>query len=118
MYGAEADDGSRIGYDAAVCLELFEPYVVEVYNTTGSLPSSNRIVTKGNKVMSVNDGEQFQRRLFGDRKDVKTELNSTGCADAYEALHGNSVNQVLKDNGRDSFYVPSPTVRTIPSLYM
>jgi len=29
---------------------------------------------------------------------------------AYETLHGNSVNQILKDNGRDSFYVPSPTV--------
>lgn len=30
----------RIGYDAAVCLELYEPYIVETYNSTTGVPSS------------------------------------------------------------------------------
>ena len=34
----------------------------------------------------------------------------------YIVCHRNSVNQILKDNGRDSFYVPSPTVFLLSPL--
>lgn len=85
---------TRIGYDAAVCLELYEPYVVETYNSTTGLPLSEEKRT-GKAVTGSN---------------VKRQLNSTRLQDVYDILHGNSVNQMVKDNGRDAFYVPSPTL--------
>ncbi|KAG6913002.1 hypothetical protein DXG01_010480, partial [Tephrocybe rancida] len=47
-----------IGYDAAICVELFKPWIVEVYNSATGQPSTMRIVevlhsyisTRGNSV--------------------------------------------------------------------
>ncbi|KAF8811858.1 hypothetical protein BYT27DRAFT_7088513 [Phlegmacium glaucopus] len=101
-----------IGYDAAVCLELYEPWILEVYNSSAGLPNSLRIVDKAAIVKDdVNSG--VRETLIGDRLTdpaVKRQLNSTGSKPVYIAGHQNSVNQILKDNGRDSFYVPSPTL--------
>ena len=61
-----------IGYDAAVCLQLFEPWVVEVYNSTTGL-STVRITGKG----AGNDMEKGER-LVGERiSGVNRKLNST-----------------------------------------
>jgi hypothetical protein len=35
-----------LGYDAAVCLQLYEPWILEVYNCTVAPPTSMRIVQK------------------------------------------------------------------------
>ncbi|KAG6900124.1 hypothetical protein C0993_002659 [Termitomyces sp. T159_Od127] len=109
-----------IGYDAAVCVELFEPWVVEVYNSTTGMPTTLRIVEPGNVVRSQ-DTPEFQEKLVGlplsmTNSDANTELNSSKLADVYESAHGNSINQLLKDNGRDAYYVPSPTVRSLHTL--
>ncbi|KAK7051334.1 hypothetical protein VNI00_004834 [Paramarasmius palmivorus] len=109
------EQATFIGYDAAICLELFEPYIVEVYNSTSGLPSSTRIVSKGPKLVADKDSETGQVVSFrkGDPVDdsnVKRSLNSTGLTNVYIALHGNTINQILKDNGRDFNYVPSPTL--------
>ncbi|KAF8075860.1 hypothetical protein FPV67DRAFT_386387 [Lyophyllum atratum] len=101
-----------IGYDAAVCVQLFEPWIVEVYNTTTGLPTTMRVVEKGNEVRSINS-VKLQEKLTGfpvTDPDVNRQLNSSKLADVYACGHTNSVNQMLKDNGRDAFYVPSPTV--------
>ncbi|KNZ77671.1 hypothetical protein J132_04490 [Termitomyces sp. J132] len=103
-----------IGYDAAICVELFEPWIVEVYNSTTGLPSTLRIVEPGNVVRSQ-DTPDIQENLIGlplsvTYPDVHQQLNSSKLADVYESAHGNSVNQIVKDNGRDAHYVPSPTV--------
>ncbi|GLB33262.1 hypothetical protein LshimejAT787_0101460 [Lyophyllum shimeji] len=101
-----------IGYDAAVCVQLFEPWVLEVFNSTTGLPSSMKIVEKGNEIRSM-DTAQTQEKLAGwpvTDPDVNRQLNSSRLADVYACGHTNSVNQMLKDNGRDAFYVPSPTV--------
>ncbi|KAG6883889.1 hypothetical protein C0992_007533 [Termitomyces sp. T32_za158] len=103
-----------IGYDAAVCVELFEPWVVEVYNSTAGLPMTLRVVEQGNVVRSQ-DTMKEQEQLVGlplslTNSNAHEKLNSSNLADIYESAHGNSINQLLKDNGRDAYYVPSPTV--------
>ncbi|KAG6901638.1 hypothetical protein C0995_009739 [Termitomyces sp. Mi166 len=110
------DEGNPtwIGYDAAICVELFEPWIVEIYNSTTGLPSTLRIVEPVNVVRSQ-DTPELQEKLVElplsmTDSDTHRQLNSSKLADVYEGAHGNSVNQLLKDNGRDAFYVPSPTV--------
>ncbi|KAG6850014.1 hypothetical protein H0H93_002463 [Arthromyces matolae] len=89
-----------IGYDAAVCVELFEPWIVEVYNSTTGLPTTLRIVEAGNLVRSQNT-PQLQEELVGlplvnSDSSVSQQLNSSNLADVYESAHDNSVNQILK----------------------
>ncbi|KAJ8085959.1 hypothetical protein PM082_004778 [Marasmius tenuissimus] len=102
----------RIGYDAAVCVELFEPYIVQVYNSTLGLPTTMKVISKGGHIADdIVDGVAVTVRkgdLITDTS-ITRELNSTKLKDVYITLHDNSVNQVLKDNGRDADYVPSPT---------
>ena len=90
---------TRIGYDGAVCLELYEPWVVETYNTTSGLgaPTSTRIVGKGAKVGSISNDEARS----GDAVDLAKKggvdmLNSTGLKEVYIVAHTNSVNQMVK----------------------
>ena len=62
-----------IGYDAVVCLQLFEPWVVEVYNSTTG-PSTVRIIGK-----EAGNNTEKGERLVGERiGGVSRELNSTG----------------------------------------
>jgi hypothetical protein len=90
---------SRMGYDAAVCVELFEPWVVETYNATTGLPSSLGIVEKWNVVRDKYDNEEREgSALHG----VQRELNSTGKSSAFVIAHTNSINQMLKAS---SFFV-------------
>ncbi|SJL11073.1 uncharacterized protein ARMOST_14474 [Armillaria ostoyae] len=98
-----------IGYDAAVCLELYEPYIVETYNSTTGVPSSTGIINQ-NKEITDSSAEEKRTGNAVTGSNVKRQLNSTRLKDVYDTLHGNSVNQMLKDNGRDAYYVPSPTL--------
>ena len=38
---------SRLGYDAAVCVQKYEPWIIETYNTSITSPSALQIVGKG-----------------------------------------------------------------------
>lgn len=107
-----------IGYDAAVCIELFEPWVVEVYNSTVGNPTTLRIIENGNVVRDFNTGDVREKRMGKavDDANVRRELTSRRIQAVYEAAHQNSVNQMIKDNGRDSWYVPSPIVCPTPLL--
>ncbi|RDB19547.1 hypothetical protein Hypma_013386 [Hypsizygus marmoreus] len=101
-----------IGYDAAVCVQLFEPWIIETFNSTSGLPSTLRLVEPGSEVRSV-DTDKLVERLSGTPlvdPAMTRKLNSTKLDEVYDVSHTNSINQMLKDNGRDAFYVPSPTV--------
>ena len=37
---------SRIGYDAAVCVEMYEPWIVQIYNSSLGVPTTMAIVGK------------------------------------------------------------------------
>ena len=75
----EVDAGgreTRIGYDAAACVELYEPWVIEVfYNSDLGLVATVRIVERANSIKSVL-GEQ--NIGFGRKGGVPRVLNSTG----------------------------------------
>ena len=112
---------SRIGYDAVVCVEMYEPWIMEIYNSSLGVPTTGRIVGKS---ASVDFEADYGNR--GPRLNSYTRaLNSTGKDAAYHVRyassfslmrcqlicrsHDNSINQMLKDNGLDRRYVPSPT---------
>ncbi|KAK0494193.1 hypothetical protein EDD18DRAFT_1464335 [Armillaria luteobubalina] len=99
-----------IGYDAAVCLELYEPYIVETYNSTTGVPLSTSVIGQNKEITTGSLVEEKRTGKPVTGSNVKRQLNSTGLKDVYDTLHGNSVNQMLKDNGRDAYYVPSPTL--------
>ena len=68
-----------IGYDTAVCLELFEPWVLEVYNGSVGSPSSMRIVDQAAEIKDMNTAQKKEQRSGKPVSDplVKRALNST-----------------------------------------
>ncbi|KAF8954430.1 hypothetical protein BDZ97DRAFT_1865139 [Flammula alnicola] len=101
-----------IGYDAAVCLELYEPWVLEVSNSSVGSPTSMRIVDKAASIKDLNT-QLIKEKIKGRPLDdplTKRALNSTDLKAAYIIAHHNSVNQMLKDNGRNANYMPSSSL--------
>lgn len=70
---------SSIGYDAAVCLELYEPWVLEVYNSSIATPISIRIIDKAAFISDMNTNfikEELKGSEITDPL-VQRTLNST-----------------------------------------
>jgi len=104
---------SRIGYDAAVCVEKYEPWIIEAYNTSIGSPTALRIVERGDGSTSLLPSGNIRGSPIANTR----YLNTTGKNPAFFVAHDNSVNQMVKDNGRDRFYVPSPTVGLVIPLH-
>ena len=70
---------SRIGYDAAVCVELYEPWIVQTYNSSLGVPTTMTIVGKSASTdFETDDGNR------GPHLDSYTRaLNSTGKESAF-----------------------------------
>jgi len=97
---------TRIGYDAAVCLQRYEPWIIEVHNASIGSPSALRIVGRGyDGTSQLPSGNIRGTPIVNTRN-----LNTTGKYTAFFLAHNGVVNQMVKDNGRDYPYVPSPTV--------
>jgi len=72
---------TRIGYDAAVCVELYEPWVVEVfYNSNLGLVATVRIVEQANTITNVRGERNVGVGLGGD---VPRVLSSSGKVDPF-----------------------------------
>lgn len=74
-----------VGYDAVVCLEFYEPWVLEVYNSTIGLPNSIRVVDKAATVRSDKSQSLRTERRLGDAINdplIGRVLNSTGMHQA------------------------------------
>ena len=103
---------TKIGYDAAVCVQKYEPWIIEVYNTTFASPSILRIVEKGNGSTSapLSGHNVFQGTTVAGTR----YLNTTGKSYTFKAAHGNAIHQMMKINdggdGQYWHYVPTPTV--------
>ena len=102
---------SMIGYDVAVCVERYEPWIIEAYNTSLGFPGTwtiLRIVEKGYGNTPLPSG-----KIRGDSIPNTRYLNTTGKDPAFYMLHENSINVMLKGNGQGVPYVPSPIVGTL-----
>lgn len=97
---------SRIGYDAAVCVQKYEPWIMEAYNTSIGSPTALRIIERGYGNTTLSPSGNIQGPPIAGARN----LNTTGKNPAFYVAHDNSINQMVKDNGRDHSYVPSPTV--------
>ena len=74
---------SRIGYDAVVCVEMYEPWIVEIYNSSLGVPTTGGIVSK-----SASTDFETDRGNRGPRLDSYTRaLNSTGKDSAYHVRY-------------------------------
>jgi hypothetical protein len=103
VLGNPGPDGVQIGYDMVVCIEAIEPWVLDVYNITGGSPKTfNKVIMGGNAATGWKQNEW--------KDTIPVNLNSTGKVAPFTAAHDNSRNVLLKDNGKDSNYTPSPTV--------
>ena len=101
---------TRIGYDAAVCVQMYEPWIIETYNTSIGIPSVLRIVEKGTGVTSPPPSGTIRGAPIANTRN----LNTTGKNPAFFLAHDDNINQVIKDNSRDGFYIPSLAVGPVP----
>ena len=113
VYSKKSANGveTKIGYDAAVCVEKYEPWIIEAYNTSVGSPTTLQIVEKGYGNTSLPSG-----KIQGDQVQNTRYLNTTGKFKSYAVAHDNSVNQMVKDNGHDAPYAPSPIVGPVVPL--
>jgi hypothetical protein len=70
---------TSIGFDAAVCLELYEPWVVELYNSSVAYPNSLRIVDKA-AAMTV---QQRAKKTLAIDPSVQRQLFSSNYPTVY-----------------------------------
>lgn len=97
-------DQDRIGYDAAVCVEAIEPWLVDTYNATTGHATSLKIVGPGG--ISSSPLEQGQRKGGEHPVRLNDTLSSVGKFPAFALAHFNSRNQILKV----CFYIFKDTV--------
>ena len=96
--------GTRIGYDVVVCVEKYDPWIVEAHNTSIGSPTILRIVENGYGNTSLPSG-----RIKGYPIQNTRYLNTTNKDPAFYVAHDNGVNQLSKDNDRFG-YAPTPIV--------
>ena len=100
---------TTVGYDAAVCVLKYEPWVIEAYNSSTGSPSALRIVGKGDSGVSLSPSGKIR----GDRIANGTRyLNTTGKDAVFNPARGNGVYQITKDDGLLAWY-PTPAVGPI-----
>ena len=75
-----------LGYDAVVCVELYEPWIVQIYNSSLGVPTTMSIVSKSASTDFETDGGNR-----GPRLDSYTRvLNSTNKDPAYYVRYAGS----------------------------
>ncbi|KDQ13849.1 hypothetical protein BOTBODRAFT_362460 [Botryobasidium botryosum FD-172 SS1] len=71
-------NGTQIGYDVVACLQVIEPWVLQVYNRTGGAPYTTDYITPGASTGTVNETAH---------PGVASSLNSTASWVAYNAAY-------------------------------
>jgi len=74
---------SHIGYDAVVCVEMCEPWIVQIYNSSLGVPTTMAIVGKSATTDFETDDGNRGRQLDS----YTRALNSTGKYPAYHARY-------------------------------
>jgi len=83
VWGADPAPGFDIGYDAAVCVQMYEPWTVQIYKSSLGVPTTMTIVGKSATTdFESDDGNR------GPRLDSYTRaLNSTGNYQAFNVRY-------------------------------
>jgi len=102
--------GTRLGFDAAVCVQSYEPWIIEAYNATTGPPHALGIVGKVNASTPLSPSGSIR----GARIANIGFLNTTGKDTVFEEAHTNSYNRMLdvnNDQGHSWGYcAPTPAV--------
>ena len=106
VYVNSSLDGRWMGYDAAVCVRKYEPWIIETYNASIAPPTALRIIGKGNDSTPLVPSGNIQ----GDSITNARYLNTTGKYNAFAISHRNSIEAMTKDNSLDGDYRPYLTV--------
>ncbi|KAF8599925.1 hypothetical protein BDV93DRAFT_525763 [Ceratobasidium sp. AG-I] len=105
-YPDEAYKSSPVGYDVAICIEEYKPYIVDAYNNSAGSPSTIGLLHRG---LDFDQAINVPQPTWI-RDGAQWGINSTGKFAAFAAAHANARNTIVKDNGRDFAYVPNPTL--------
>jgi len=98
----------RTGYDAAVCVQKYEPWIIETYNTSIVSPSALRVVGKGNDSTSQLPSGIIRGTRIADNRN----LNATGKNPVFIYAHENSLGGIMVTNNDwiAGYYRPTPLV--------
>ena len=100
----------RLGYDAVVCVQRYEPWIIEAYNTSTGSSSASRIIEIGNDSTPLSPSGNIR----GDRIMNTRNLNKTGKGLVFEKAYYRSLDLMSTANpisGQvSSYYAPTPAV--------
>jgi len=101
----------KVGYDAAVCVQRYEPWIVEAYNSSTGSSFALRIVGKGDGSTSLSPGGNLQGAPITNTG----YLNSTGKGFVFSSVHNHSVSRFWESNTDQGHYytgqcLPTPIV--------
>ncbi|KAH7338682.1 hypothetical protein B0J17DRAFT_658041 [Rhizoctonia solani] len=110
---------TRIGFDAAICVEEVRGYVLDAYNSSAGSPISISLQYSGTQLntSALSLGQDPSKHEVPKRigqplstSGLRHNISSAGKFAVYNASHYNARNIMLKDNGRDWWFAPNPTV--------
>ncbi|GAB1525708.1 hypothetical protein RhiTH_008871 [Rhizoctonia solani] len=121
VYGelGNRENRTRIGFDAAICVEEVRGYVVDAYNSSAGSPVSLALKYHGTQLNTSMPtiGQDASKHEVPKRIEeplsqpgVEPGISSANKFAVYNASHYNARNIMLKDNGRDWWFAPNPTV--------
>ena len=85
---------SRIGYDAVVCVEVYEPWIVGIYNSSLGVPTTGWIASKSASTDFETDHENKGPHL----NSYTRALNSTGKDSAYHVRYIQGISRLSVAN--------------------
>jgi len=98
---------SNIGFDAAVCVQKYEPWIVEAYNTSTGSVSALRIVGGRNSSTSLSPSGNIRGAPISNTR----YLNTTNKGLTFSVALEISIRQLRRlAAGQGDDYIPSPTV--------
>ncbi|CAE6455793.1 unnamed protein product [Rhizoctonia solani] len=121
VYGelGNAENRTRIGFDAAICVEEVRGYIVDAYNSSAGSPVSLALQYSGIQLNTSEpslgqDPSEYKvpKRILDpvSKPGLQYGISSANKFAVFNASHYNARNIMLKDNGRDWWFAPNPTV--------
>ena len=105
------------GFDAAVCVQKYEPWIVGVYNTSIAPPSALGIIKRGEGSTSLLPSGNIRGAQIGG---TTRYLNATQKYSAFVVAHTNSIHRMkeVSSGDPDFLYRPFLTVGpVVPPVY-